>query len=106
MMRLAAARNYAGNLPGRLSITPMVAPPAACYLHRVNFHHTMKITRILYTLAAVLSLGLAVFANARVATAAPVSAHSSFKVGDDNTDLLPDFPPDDSGSGGGGDSGH
>jgi len=66
----------------------------------------MKITRILLTLAAALSLGLAVFANARVATAAPASAQSAFKVGDDNVPFDPDFPPDDSGSGGGGDSGH
>lgn len=68
----------------------------------------MKITRIFLTFAAALSLGLAVFGNARIATAATTrtSAQSAFKVADDNTDLLPDLPPDNGGSGGGGDSGH
>ncbi|HTQ30557.1 MAG TPA: hypothetical protein VMI53_05050 [Opitutaceae bacterium] len=64
----------------------------------------MKITRTFITLAAALSLGFAVFATARVASASPASAQSTFKVGDDNISM--DFPPDDGGNGGGGDSGH
>ncbi|HZP59892.1 MAG TPA: hypothetical protein VFB27_06165 [Opitutaceae bacterium] len=66
----------------------------------------MKITRAFLTLAAALSLGLAVFATARVANASPVSAQSAFKVGDDVVVSDPTLLPDDGGSGTGGDTAH
>lgn len=66
----------------------------------------MKTTLIL-TLAAALSFGFVVSINARANSTVSTITPSTIKVADDTlSDFNPDFPPDDGGSSGGGDSNH